>query len=73
MFLCLAMTSELGYMSDGVYTTDENCKDNLTGMIEMVDQDDQAGSCRQQLAAAGIFETDFIPLLEHKDSEENVE
>ena len=88
------MTSELGYMSDGVYTTDENCFDNLTGIIEMVDRDDQAGkysqrkfgpkkrkgfkrggflagSCRKQLAAAGTFNSDIIPLFEKKISEQN--
>ena len=65
------MISELGYMSDGVYMTDENCKDNLTGIIEMLDQDDQAGSCRKQLAAGEIFKTDLIPLFENKISEQN--
>jgi len=53
-------------MEDGVYCADENCKDNLESMIELVDQDDCTGSCRQQIAAAGIFGTDFVPLIQHQ-------
>ena len=64
--LSIAITSELGYVEDGVYYADENCKDNLSSMVEFLDKDDKAGSCRQQLGAAGVFDSDLIPLLNHK-------
>ena len=35
----LAITSELGYVEDGVYYSDENCKDNLSAMVELLDQE----------------------------------
>ena len=66
------MTSELGFVEDGVYLVDEKCKDNLENMIELLETDDESGSCLQQLGAAGIFETDLIPLLDHKEWIENL-
>ena len=44
-----AISSELGYIEDGVYTADQNCKENLDSIYEMVQKDDEAGSYRQQV------------------------
>ena len=35
-------------------------------MLDLVQNDDKSGSCRQQLGTAGIFTSDLIPLLEQK-------
>ena len=43
-FLFQAITSELGYVEDGVYYADENCKENLGEIINFLDQDDNNGS-----------------------------
>ena len=39
---------------------------------EMVEEDDDFGSTRQQLAASNIFETDLLPLLEHQIEEDSI-
>lgn len=68
----LAITSELGYIEDGVYQADENCKENLDSMLDLVQNDDKSGSCRQQLGTAGIFTSDLIPLLEQKIDDDDL-
>ena len=66
------MTSEIGYVEDGVYKPDENCSETLTQINELVDEDDDFGSTRQQLAASNIFETDLLPLLENHNDEDTI-
>jgi len=66
----LSLTSEIGYVEDGVYKPDENCSETLTQINDLVDTDDDLGSTRQQLAASNIFETDLLPLLEHQSEED---
>jgi len=68
----LAVSSELGYIEDGVYTADENCKENLDSMFEMVQKDDASGSYRQQVGSAGIFTSDLVPLLGQKIEDEEI-
>lgn len=57
LFFFKAISSELGYIEDGVYTADQNCKENLDSIYEMVQKDDEAGSYRQQ-----VFNTWFVLL-----------
>ena len=61
----LALTSEIGHTQDGVYYADENCRENLVAIFDMLDNDDGVGSCRQQMGNAGIFESDLVPLMEN--------
>lgn len=68
----LAISSELGYIEDGVYTADQNCKENLDSILDMVQNDDQSGSYRQQVGSAGIFTSDLIPLLGQKIDDEDL-
>ncbi|CBY38464.1 unnamed protein product, partial [Oikopleura dioica] len=68
----LSLTSEIGYVEDGVYIPDENCSETLTQINELVDEDDDFGSTRQQLASSNIFETDLLPLLEHQNGEDTI-
>ena len=62
----------MGYIEDGVYTADENCKENLDSMFEMVQKDDASGSYRQQVGSAGIFTSDLVPLLGQKIEDEEI-
>ena len=71
-FEILAVSSELGYMEDGVYMADENCKENLDSIYDMVQKDDNSGSYRQQIGSAGIFSSDLIPLLGQKIDDEEI-
>jgi len=68
----LAISSELGYIEDGVYTADQNCKENLDSIYEMVQKDDEAGSYRQQVGSTGIFSSDLIPLLGQKIDDDEI-
>jgi hypothetical protein len=61
----LSLTSEIGHTQDGVYYADENCRENLVAIFDMLDNDDRVGSCRQQMGNAGIFESDLVPLMEN--------
>ena len=72
LFINLALTSEIGYVEDGVYKPDENCSETLSQINELVDEDDDFGSTKQQLAASNIFETDLLPLLEHQSEEDSI-
>ena len=38
----------------------------------MIQEDDELGSMRQQLAASNIFETDLLPLFEHQNDEDAI-
>ena len=60
-----ALTSEIGHTQDGVYYADENCRENLTSICEMLNNDDRLGSCRQQIGNSGIFQSDLVPLMEN--------
>ena len=59
-------------MEDGVYMADENCKENLDSIYDMVQKDDNSGSYRQQVGSAGIFSSDLIPLLGQKIDDEEI-
>ena len=41
-------------------------------MLDLVQNDDKSGSCRQQLGTAGIFTSDLIPLLEQKIDDDGI-